>query len=320
MDNNGTKDNVVEVGGREFKVVRKGLDEDQVTAFIDALIGQRDGLTNERDELLKREEHLLALTKLAERTVIEANKLTDEIKKEAVEKAKVAAEIEANKLTEGIKKEAVEQAKAEADKITARAGEQSQQQARQIYNQLLSQLEDLKQQVTGLQTASVSAATQVVSNTTPEPSPSLEASPEAANDKNTETPELIQVIGLEDRPELEENAAAPAGNLESASYEKEVELEILPPVNAMKIMELMRHLDSLPEVLDTELIPRPDKPSIIVSQREPILHLTDILKALPQVDSVKELKDGEKLDTGDGGEERKRRKIRITLSGVGVST
>lgn len=320
MDNNGTKAHVVEVGGREFKVVRKGLDEDQVAAFINALIRQRDGLTNERDELLKREEHLLALTKLAERTVIEANKLADEIKKEVVEKAKVAAEIEANKLTEGIKKEAVEQAKAEADKITARAGEQSQQQARQIYNQLLSQLEDLKQRVTGLQTASVPAATQVVSNTTPEPSPSLEASPEAANDKNTETPELIQVIGLEDRPESEESAAAPAGNLESASYEKEVELEILPPVNAMKIMELMRHLDSLPEVLDTELIPRPDKPSIIVSQREPILHLTDILKALPQVDSVKELKDGEKLDTGDGGEERKRRKIRITLSGVGVST
>lgn len=318
MANNGVDGNAAEVEGHEFKIVKKGLDKDQVAAFIGGLLRQRDGLIGERDELVKREGHLLSLTKLAERTVIEANKLTEEMKKEAIEKAKAEAEIEANKLTLEIKKGVMEQAKVEADKIIAKAGEQSQQQARQIYSQLLSQLEDFKRQVTALQEKPGYEADTATTKKQPL-SVSVPAAIAPANNKEAETPELIQVIGFENRPELKENAPAPAGNQGSAVYEKEVELEILPPVNAMKIMELMRHLDNLPEVLDTELIPRTDKPSIIISQRKPILHLTDILEALPQVDSVKEAKDGKVLSTGDDGVEYRRRKIGITLSGRSVS-
>ncbi len=121
MDNDGSKDGVAEMGGHEFKIVKKGLDKTQVAAFINELVKQRDELISERDELLKREEHMLSLTRLAERTVIEADKLTEEIKREAMEQAKTEAKIEADKLTEEFKREAREQAKTEADAIMAKA-------------------------------------------------------------------------------------------------------------------------------------------------------------------------------------------------------
>ena len=323
MDNNGAKDSVAELEGHEFKIVKKGLDKAQVAAYINELVRQRDELISERNMLIQREEHMLSLTKLAERTVIEADKLTEEIKKEAIEQAKTAAKIEADKLIEEGKKEAIEQAKAEADAIMAKAKEQSQEQARRIYGQLLSQLESLKQQVVGLEKESEQKLSQTTDKikvaTTEEQPPSTrvpaapEVSLESVDNKDTEPPELIQIIGLTNKAELQEKAPVPADNQDSATYEKEVELEIMPPVNAMKIMEILKYLDNLPEVEDTELIPRADKPSIIVSQREPI-DFADMLRELPQVDSFKEATDQETPVTGTDSAEGKRRKIEITLS------
>ena len=312
MDNNGTKDGVAEMGGHEFKIVKKGLDKTQVAAFINELIRQRDELRNERDELLKREKHMLSLTRLAERTVIEADKLTEEIKREAIEQAKTEAKTEADKLTEETKREAIEQAQAEAEAIMAKAKDQRQEQTRQIYGQLLSQLESLKQQVVALEEGSSQSTDKIKVAATEKQPPSTQV----PADKDTEPQELIQIINLTNRIEMQEGAPVLADTQEPTTYEKEVELEILPPVNPMKIMEIMKYLDNLPEVLDTELIPRADKPSIIVSQREPI-PLADLLRELPQVAHVKEATDGEVAATGtDSAEDGKRRKIEITLSSV----
>jgi len=290
MDNNGDKDNITELEGREFKIVKKGLDKAQVAAFINELVRQRDELISERNMLIQREEHMLSLTKLAERTVIEADKLTEEIKREAIE-----------------------QAKAEADAIIAKAEEQSQEQTQRIYGQLLSQLESLKQQVVALEKEPEQKLSQAKVPATPE------VSLESADDTDTKPQELIQIIDLTNRTELQEGVPVLADNQEPTTYEKEVELEILPPVNPIKIMEIMKYLDNLSEVEDTELIPRADKPSIIVSQREPI-PLVDMLRELPQVEHVKEATDGEVPVAGtDSAEDSKRRKIEITLSSVGVN-
>ena len=314
MDNNGAKDGIAEMGGREFKIVKKGLDKTQVLAFINELIRQRDELNSERDELLKREKHMLSLTKLAERTVIEADKLTEEIKKEAIEQAKVEAKIEADKLTEETKRKAIEQAKAEADAIMAKAKEQSQEQTRQIYGQLLSQLESLKQQVVALEKKpeqKLSQSTDEIKVAATEKQP---PSTQVPADKDTEPQELIQIINLTNRIEMQEGAPVLADTQEPTTYEKEVELEILSPVNPMKIMEIMKYLDNLSEVKDTELIPRADKPSIIVSQREP-MPLVKILRGLPQVENVKEVS-----VIGSDGADGERRKIEITLSSVNVAS
>jgi vacuolar-type H+-ATPase subunit H len=102
-----TSDNKIkEIWGRKFKIVKNGLDEAEVFSFIGGLIDQNNALTNKM-------EHLDSLTKLAERTVIEANKQGQAIKREAEEKA--------NSSAASIIAEAEEKAKNEIDRITSEA-------------------------------------------------------------------------------------------------------------------------------------------------------------------------------------------------------
>ena len=50
MGNNGTNDqNIVKPGGWEFKKVKDGLDEAQVSSFISELTNQRDELAQRTD-------------------------------------------------------------------------------------------------------------------------------------------------------------------------------------------------------------------------------------------------------------------------------
>ncbi|HEY93051.1 MAG TPA: hypothetical protein G4O17_04840, partial [Dehalococcoidia bacterium] len=77
MADNGAKGAIIGLGGGEFRRVKNGLDEAQVTSYINELISQRD-------ILIQREEHLSSLTKLAEKTVAEADKLAENIKAESI--------------------------------------------------------------------------------------------------------------------------------------------------------------------------------------------------------------------------------------------
>ncbi len=85
----------------------------------------------------------------------------------------------------------------------------------------------------------------------------------------------------------------------------------MPPIDLTQILDIMNHLDSLPEVENTELIPRVDKPAITVFLREPI-DLIDMLKALPQVAEVNE------DSTESASAQDKPRKVQIALSGKTV--
>jgi hypothetical protein len=80
----------------------------------------------------------------------------------------------------------------------------------------------------------------------------------------------------------------------------------VPPLDIMKIMEIVTYLDNLPEVENTELIPNTERPSIIVSLREPI-ELPTMLNALPQVANIEE-------DKTEPVEEGKPKKLQISLS------
>lgn len=105
----GNKD-VVELWGREFNIVKSGLSEAQVVSFV-------NDLAKQHDVLIQRQEHLAALTKLAERTVSEADKLAAEMKAEA--KAEVDAE------TARIVAETEAKARAEAERVVGEAQAQS---------------------------------------------------------------------------------------------------------------------------------------------------------------------------------------------------
>jgi F0F1-type ATP synthase membrane subunit b/b' len=316
MGSNGAKDGVIELGGCEFRRVKHGLDEAQVTSFINELISQRD-------VLMQREEHLSSLSKLAEKTVAEADKLAEEIKAEAIDQGRAEAnaviakaEEQAQQMIEEKRAEIVTMANEEAVAIKAEAEREAQllleKQAKtiqdelrnlvnQLHSQLVSEIESLKQQAVALGTVFEEKISQVVEETSPVTI--------VADEVRAESQEIIQTIDQTSTSELEEKELVSAEDADTALYEREpeFELEIIPPIDIAKIMEIVNYLDGLPEVENTELIPLTGSPSILVFLREPI-GLIDMLKSLPEVAQVEE----DTTNTADA--EGKKRKVQITLS------
>jgi F0F1-type ATP synthase membrane subunit b/b' len=342
---------VVELWGREFNIVKSGLSEAQVVSFVNDLVKQHD-------MLLQRQEHLATLTKLAERTVTEAEKLADETKREAAdqakaEAAKILADAEghakdeaariiteaearaqqifkekeaevmaaATEQAEAIKSDAEAQARAEAARIVAEAQargqqivrdkeneatalateqakairEQAEHEAeqllehekekiqpelnifvRRLHGQLLTELEHLKQQVGAFETDYAQAISQSPDGSRPVDS----------GEKRDDFLEFVRNLD------------------EAESGEPEWDLEVLPPIDIMKIMSIVGYLDNLPEVEKTEIIPRNERTSIIVFLRQP-LEVVEVIKTLPEVAEAEE-------DTA--GADSKPRKVNLILS------
>ena len=307
--------NVTKLWGREFNIVKDGLSEDQVVSFVDELVSTHE-------MLIQRQEHLSVLTKLAERTVTEAENLSEEIKREATDRAKAEAskiiaeaedrakaeasriiteaEARAQQIVEEKQAEAMAIATEHAEAIKAKAKHEAElllgdQRKRvkselsnfvhQLYNQLLSELESLKQQVVALEAESEHKLSQSAEETS--------IVTKEGDGSHDEFMELIQTID------------------QTNTDEPEWELEILPPTDIMKMMGVVTYLDQLPEVERTEIIPRTDMPSIMVFLREPI-SLADMLRTLPEVAQVKE----DATDTA--GANGKPRKVQIVLAGETV--
>ncbi len=97
---------VKEIWGRQFSIVKNGLNEAEVFSFISRLIDQNNALS---DKL----EHVDSLKKLAEKAVIQATQQAESIKREAAEAA--------NEKVRAIVIQAEENGKAEAERIIAEA-------------------------------------------------------------------------------------------------------------------------------------------------------------------------------------------------------
>jgi hypothetical protein len=281
MGKNGakSKDEFIELGGWEIKKVKDGLDETQVTSLINELVSQRDQLT-------ERTEHLSSLTNLAERTVTEADKLAEEMKVQAIEQAKdetasliAEAEVKAQEIEDEVKRTQLE----------LRSSVQG------ILNQLLSGLDSLKQQVETLQAESEQKLSQPPKMEEPAEETPVDSQETAPAVDQTDTGEEAEQIPVTN----EQETTPEVDNLD-------LELEILPPLDIMKIMEIVTYLDNLPEVENTELIPNTERPSITVSLREPI-ELTGMLSTLPEVANIEE-------DKSEPPSEGKPRKLQISLA------
>ncbi len=107
-----TSDKQKMIGGQRFRIVKNGLDEAEVSSFISSLVQQNN-------ELASKVEHLSALTKLAESTVVEAENQAKSVKMQAEEEAKAQAA--------GIVAAAEEQAKLDADKFIAESKQRAEE-------------------------------------------------------------------------------------------------------------------------------------------------------------------------------------------------
>jgi len=344
MSKNGNKD-IVELWGHEFSLAKNGLDEDQIVSFVNELI-------SERDLLLQRAEHLSTLTKLAEKTIVEADKLAEDIKQETIDAAKTEAEAilakaeeQSQQMIEEKRAEIITIATGEAEALKANAEHEAEllitQQreriqpeirnvAQQVYQELRSHIEGLIQQVKASEVEfehKLSQPLEQASTVEVEIEESLLLAPvyvaqesstlgsiseldlEPTENIPAESQQPNQPVDQAITSETEEIEPLAVDNQDKSTYDKEVDLEILPPLDIKQIMAIMRHLDSLAEVENTELIPLTDKPLIVLSLYEPLL-LVELLKTFPEVAEVKEVIDEEVTDT-----EGQHRKIQIVLSG-----
>lgn len=278
MASNTVGDGAIKLGGREFRRVRNGLDKAQVASFIDELSSQRD-------RLLQSQDHLSSLTRLAEKTVIEADKLAEQIKTEAMDQAKA----ESTAILAKTKKQ--------AQQIRRRFHNELSNFVQQIFGQFLSEHKSLKEQAVAAQAEfehKLSQLEEEGSAVTIEESKGFD-----------EFSELIQSVGETDRhgghSELSQTVD------QTKTGELQWEMEVLSPIDMGRIVEFVTQLDQLPEVESTDIIPRIDRPSIMVFLREPV-SLIDVLRTLPVVAHVEE-------DTTDTAvAEGKPRKAQITLS------
>jgi cell division septum initiation protein DivIVA len=334
---NTAKDDVIVLGGREFKRAKNGLDEAQVASFIDDLI-------KERDKLAQFQNNITSLNRLAEMTIVEADKLAAQIKTEAAEQAKAGsaaiidkAKEQARQMSEKKISEAVEIANGKANAIRATAEKEAalllenekskiRNELRNLVNQqfgyMLEELEHLKQQAAAVQADfgnKLSEPREEKSTVTTKITEKRDAAavsiakesgiivaeeskkifdehlePSRAVAYPEKSPELSKLLQVEDQPE---------------SGKPQWEVEILPPFEIAKIMEVVAYLDQLPEVANTEMIvPQIDMPSILVFLREP-MNIVDVLKTIPAVAHVEEVTPETAATNG------KPRKVRISLSG-----
>jgi len=112
----GNDKDIIERWGRLFKRANLGLDEEQVTSFVNELI-------RERDMLLKQQEHIFSLIRLAERAIG-----TDNTARQGVDGAVVQAREETRPIVgEGKQAEAVAMPAREIEAATAKAQRQFQE-------------------------------------------------------------------------------------------------------------------------------------------------------------------------------------------------
>ena len=347
MPKNSNNNDVVELWEHDFAIVRNGLDEEQVISFVNELISQRVTFLQRQEHLSSLTKLAERIAAEADNMAKQTNEEAVEQAKAETTAILAKAEEQAQQMIEEKRAEVIAMANREAESIRANAQQQAtllleektssiqielKDTVQSLSRQFLSQLESLQQQVIALevefeQTLSQamkqpeSIRQQEASSQSPVPmeqeynvTPSIdsEVNTQPADSILTKAMAQVHTVDQLDNSEVGKMTPVLAENEETVDYKGEIELQILPPVNIKQIMGIMRYLDSLSEVENTELIPVADRPSIIVFLRQPV-PLVEMLKTLPEVGQVDEVTSEEItsfLDIPQG----KRRKIQITLS------
>ena len=346
----GNRD-IMELWGREFNVVKSGLSEAQVVAFV-------SDLTKQHDLLRQRQEQLIALTAGAERTVSEADKLAEDLKIEAKKRAEeraanliaesqTSAKSEASRLLENAEtisdknaKELENMAREDGDKLASELKRSAEAEAKR----LMSEAEDrgrhmIEQKVAEACAAASAQAEAIISEARKEASSLLEREKRRVQPQISQFTERLrgqllseleqfksQVIELEpqmdnDQPQRTGRDPSPArqgaGGRDEfldlmnepeapESGEPKWEIEIMPPIDIMKIMNIVSRVDGLSGVAKTEIIPHNDKTSITVYTSSSVSVL-DFLRTLPEVAHASEKKN-------HGEENAGLKRISVTLS------
>lgn len=283
-------------------------------------------------------------TEASEQAKSESNALLEEARQQAQEMAeqKQAEALErAGKEAEAIKSEAKREAATLVDRERERIWDELRSAISQQFGSAVEQLEGLKQQAAKAQADFESRMSQITRDSvtvTADSEEQEDAAPSAVTDESndsTATPadepkaaeqDESAVTTEEDKtpaeakePEQTDDRSERGFDLSrllqsddwAESSEPQFEVEILPPIQMTRIMEIVAYLDQLPGVQNTEIIPRMESPSIMVFLSDEI-DLVEALQGVPAVAYVEEVAiDG---NAGNGESGQATRKIRVGLS------
>jgi hypothetical protein len=299
MDKKDNKSGTFEVGEYILKRVELGLDENQVASIINQLLSQRD-------TLLKRQEHLLALSQLAERTVAEADELATKFKEEAKEQAEAEAKAILTKAEEQAQQtielkvaEAMASVQEEAANIRADAEKHTGAMLKERAQRLQSQIRDMARRLCQEMSTQAESFRQQIeafeANFEQELLELERFSYQEIPKQDEHVTETKSAEATKEEPPLSKSVP------ETEGEEEHVTLEILPPRDLGEIGKIKTYLESLPAVKMTELLNFTDKTIIEVFLAEGT-NLTEKLHELPQVEYAEEVVDGD------------RKKIQVRLS------
>ncbi len=272
----------VDLQGYTFTRVKLGLDKEQVNSVLTELL-------DKNDKLNKRQEHISSLYELAERTVAEADELAKRIESETLKKAKDESQAILNKAEEqvqqqmeGKRAELLASVQKEVDAGRANAEKKLETILKEKVEKIQSDIRNASQHL--------SKEMQAQAESLKEQAAMLEA------DFEQDLSELTQldyhvIIGPENdiSGNIGENLPVHEATENANGQEEWVNLEILPPRDEEKIVEIKEYLDSLPAVTATVLKNRVDSTCIQVSLNESI-DVIETLRNLPQVLEVEQVK------------------------------
>ncbi|MGB8828398.1 MAG: hypothetical protein WCC72_03120, partial [Dehalococcoidales bacterium] len=264
--------------------------ENEVRSYIEDLINQREALR-------KRLEPLAALTELAEKTVIDANNLSQEMIKKASAQAKleadnirVTSEQETEEFVKQIRTEVITAAKKEAEVIKAEAQHRAKMiresqldgikkevanLAQKLQNDLVADIEGMKKNVLALSTKS---------------------SETSSNTETSDGQENINRLFKDEKEQLFNQVPW-------------LEIEIMPPIDIDEIMHLISYLERLPEVKTADVLPDTPNPIVRVFLSKSMA-LAAVLRTLPQIAQVNEVLDISGVDHQSG---EKRERLQLTF-------
>jgi hypothetical protein len=298
-DSNGDMngEDILHIGSRSFRRTKLGLAEEEVRSYIEELISQRDALA-------KRQEHLSVLTELAEKTVIEANNLSQLMKNKSAEQAKAEAEAvllkaekDSEQMFQTIKNEAKVVTEKETETLKSEALRQVQLMREQQLDSIRSEAASLAQklqtdlfaQIDDIRKSIISFGTKF-----------------KAVESSGDMTYRAAATEKKDKPSAVLSDGEKGLLFDSVPW---LEIEIMPPMDIEKVMDLISHLEILPEVKTTDLLPETPNHLIRVFLNKPLL-LVDKLRALPQIAQVTEMFDVNGIDRQSG---EKRERIQVTF-------
>ena len=356
---NGTKE-VTQLHGREITIVKNGLSEPQVVSLI-------NDLARERDELIERQEHLNSLTRLAERTVSEADTLAGEMKElakkeagEEVERIIAEAHERAERLVQEKEAEAMataqsraEEIKTEAEKLATEIMTDAETKADQVRTDAEAEATNIISEAQSKGRAMVAEkesearelaeqqAKEILSKAREQASGMLEREkkriqPELDGfmkgfrtrflselDVLTDRVSTLEPGFVNSRPSGAKAISSAPGNIEGQddlmqlfsgpgeadTAQPDWRLNISPPVDVARLMNVVSHLDTLDEVRRTEINSYGDQTSIEV-------YLNAGLELIPMLSSLPEVSLAEEKDTsGDSGDvASETRTVNVVLS------